>query len=182
MTSRAAGGPSYPAPVSKAFKGEDASEAPLVVPPRAPLPEGVENYVTARGLAALKAEHVALLGERARVEASTGEGDRTHALATLGARVAALEERLGSARVVDPASQPHGEVRFGARVAVRTEHGEERRYRIVGVDEADVAHGLLAFVAPLARALLGKRAGDTAVVRTPRGEEELEVVRVDYEG
>jgi transcription elongation factor GreB len=168
--------------VSKAFKGEDASEAPLVVPPRAPLPAGVENYVTARGLAALKAEHLALLGERARVDASTGEGDRTHALATLGARVAALEDRLASARLVDPASQPHGEVRFGATVVVRGDHGEERRYRIVGVDEADVAHGLLAFVAPLARALLGKHAGDTAVVRTPRGEEELEVVRVDYEG
>jgi transcription elongation factor GreB len=196
LTSRTTGGASYPAPVSKAFKGEDASEAPLVVPPRAPLPEGVENYVTARGLAALKAEHLALLGERARVDASwitrhglpkvgqasTGDGDRTHALAMLGARVAALEERLASARVVDPASQPHGEVRFGATVTVRAGHGEERRYRIVGVDEADVAHGLLAFVAPLARALLGKRAGDAAVVRTPRGEEELEVVRVDYEG
>ena len=73
-------------------------------------------------------------------------------------------------------------MRFGATVTVRAEHREERRYRIVGVDEADVAHGLLAFVAPLARALLGKHAGDTAVVRTPRGEEELEVVRVDYEG
>jgi len=168
--------------VSKAFKGEDASEAPLVVPPRAPLPAGVENYVTARGLAALKAEHHALLGERARVEASTSDGDRAHSLATLTSRVSALEERLASARLVDPASQPHGEVRFGANVTVRTEHGEERRYRIVGVDEADVAHGLLAFVAPLAKALLGKRAGDAAVVRTPRGEEELEVVRVDYEG
>ena len=78
----------------------------------------------------------------------------------LGARVSALEDRLGSARLVDRASQPHGEVRFGATVTVRAEHGEERRYRIVGVDEADAAHGLLAFVAPLARALLGKHAGD----------------------
>jgi transcription elongation factor GreB len=167
--------------VSKAFKGEDASEAPLVVPPRAPLPAGTENYVTARGLAALKAEHLAILGERARVEASTSDGDRTHTLATLSARVAALEDRLASARPVDPAAQPHGEVRFGATVTVRGENGEARRYRIVGVDEADVARGQVAFVAPLARALLGKHAGDTAVVRTPRGDEELEVVRVDYD-
>jgi transcription elongation factor GreB len=71
-------------------------------------------------------------------------------------------------------------VRFGARVTVRAENGEERRYRIVGVDEADVEHGQIAFVAPLARALLGKHAGETAVVRTPRGEEELDVVSVDY--
>jgi len=167
--------------VSKAFKGEDASEAPLVVPPRAPLPAGVENYVTARGLASLKVEHERLLVERARVDGAPDDGDRTHALATLTARVAALEERLASARPVDPASQPHGEVRFGATVTVRTEHGEERRYRIVGVDEADVARGQIAFVAPLARALLGKHAGDTALVRTPRGDEELDVVQVEYE-
>jgi transcription elongation factor GreB len=170
--------------VSKAFKGEDASEAPLVVPPRAPLPAGVENYVTARGLAALKAEHERLLVERARVETSgtTDDGDRPRTLAALGERMAALEDRLATARLVEPGSQPHGEVRFGATVTVRSENGEERRYRIVGVDEADVGHGQVAFVAPLARALLGKHAGDAAVLRTPRGEEELEVVRVDYEG
>ena len=168
--------------MSKAFKGEDASEAPLVVPPRAPLPPGVENYVTARGLAALKAEHEHLLVERARVESSGEEGDRPRMLATLGERVAAVEDRLATARLVDPASQPHGEVRFGATVTIRTEQGEERRYRIVGVDEADVTHGQIAFVAPLAKALLGKHAGETAVVRSPRGEEELDVVRVDYAG
>lgn len=168
--------------MSKAFKGEDASEAPIVVPPRAPLPPGVENYVTARGLAALKAEHERLLVERARVEASTGEdADRPRALAALGERIAAVEDRLATARLVNPASQPPGEVRFGATVTVRAHGGEERRYRIVGVDEADVDRGQLAFVAPLARALLGKHAGDTAVVRTPRGEEELEVVSVEHE-
>jgi transcription elongation factor GreB len=63
---------------------------------------------------------------------------------------------------------------------VRTESGDERRYRIVGVDEADVAHGRVAFVAPLARALLGKKVGDGATVRTPGGEEELEVLAIAY--
>ena len=167
--------------MSKAFKGDDASEAPVVVPPRAPLPPGVENYVTARGLAALKAEHERLLVERARAEGSGDDGDRARLLAVLGERVAAVEDRLATARPVDPASQPHDEVRFGATVTVRADSGEERRYHIVGVDEADVADGQVAFVAPLARALLGKHAGDTAVVRTPQGEEELEVVRVEYE-
>jgi transcription elongation factor GreB len=167
--------------VSKAFKGEDESEAPLVVPPRAPLPPGVPNYVTLRGLAALRSEHQRLLEERARVEASDEGGDRARTLAALGARLAALEERLASAQPVDTASQPHDEARFGASVTVRAESGEERVYRIVGVDEADVANGRVAFVAPLARALLGKRPGDVALVRTPRGEEELAVVRVEYE-
>ncbi len=168
--------------MSKAFKGEDASEAPIVVPPRAPLPPGVDNYVTARGLAALKAEHERLLVERARADAAGGEdGDRPRTLVSLAERIAALEDRLATARVVDPGSQPQDEVRFGATVTVVAEGGEERSYRIVGVDEADVAHGRIAFVAPLARALLGKHAGETAVFRTPRGEEELEVVRVHYE-
>ena len=51
---------------------------------------------------------------------------------------------------------------------------------IVGVDEADATNGRIAFVAPLARALLGKRPGDVVTFRTPRGEEELEVVSVTY--
>jgi transcription elongation factor GreB len=168
--------------VSKAFKGEDASEAPLVVPPRAPLPAGVENYVTARGLAALKAEHERLLVERARAEAAGGEDvDRPRAMAALAERIAAVEDRIATARLVEVGKQPEGEVRFGATVTVRAETGEERRYRIVGVDEADVGRGAIAFVAPLANALLGKREGEAAVLKTPRGEEELEVVAVIYE-
>jgi transcription elongation factor GreB len=165
--------------VSKAFKGEDASEAPIVVPPRAPLPPGTPNYVTPRGHAALRAEHDQLVRERARAEASVESDERRHALATLAARLAALEERLASAQVVPvPAAAPES-VRFGATVTVRTEAGAERRYSIVGVDEADAAEGRLAFVAPLARALLGRRAGEVAVVRTPHGEEEWEVVAID---
>lgn len=166
--------------MSKAFKGEDASEAPIVVPPRAPLPPGATNYVTPRGLAALRQEIEELLAERARIE-SGDDADRPRLLAALGMRIAALEERLSTAEVVDPAGQHHDEVRFGATVTVRGGAGPARRYRIVGVDEADAAHGRIAFVAPLARALLGKRVGEAAVVRTPRGDEELEVVEIAYE-
>lgn len=51
-----------------------------------------------------------------------------------------------------------------------------------GEDASDAAHGRIAFVAPLARALLGKRPGDVFVLRSPRDNEELEVVRVEHEG
>jgi transcription elongation GreA/GreB family factor len=54
-------------------------------------------------------------------------------------------------------------------------------YRIVGVDEADASQGRLAFTAPLARSLLGKGEGDVVTLRTPRGEEELEVLSIGYE-
>jgi transcription elongation factor GreB len=169
--------------VSKAFKGEDASEAPVVVPPRAPLPEGAVNYVTPSGLAALRVEHERLAGERARAEAESpgDDPDRPRTLAALGVRIAALQERLATAHLVEPGGQARDEVRFGATVTVRGETGGERRYRIVGVDEADPAHGRIAFVAPLARALLGKKLGDGAVVRTPRGQEDLEILAIAYE-
>jgi transcription elongation factor GreB len=146
--------------VSKAFTKDDVPAAPLVVRHRRSLPDGVPNYVTARGLAALRAE----LGT-----AETGS-----------ARRAELERRIASAVLAPPPVDPD-EVRFGARVLVRGEDGHLRQVRLVGVDEADPAGGLIAFVAPLARALLGRRVGDRVSARTPGGDEELEVVSVSYE-
>ncbi|HEU4407634.1 MAG TPA: GreA/GreB family elongation factor [Polyangiaceae bacterium] len=169
--------------MSKAFTKEGAPDAPLV-PPRSPLPPGVTNYVTPRGLALLRDELRHLQAERASLEAAGPPdegGDATARLAALAARVAELESRLAVAELVEPPAEPPDEVRFGATVRVRNEAGEERRYQIVGVDEADAAAGRIAFLAPLARALLGKRAGEAAVVRTPRGDEELEVLELRYE-
>jgi transcription elongation factor GreB len=166
--------------VSKAFKGEDASAAPLIVPPRAPLPAGETNYVTVRGLALLRAERQRFLHERAHRTAASSDDDRERSLASFG-QLEALEERIACALLVDSAAQPRDEVRFGARVTLRAESGLERCLTIVGVDEADVATGRIAFVAPLARALLQRRVGDIATVRTPRGEEQWEVVTIDYD-
>ena len=67
-------------------------------------------------------------------------------------------------------------------MTVRAESGRERYFQIVGVDEADASKERVAFVSPLARAVLGKRVGDVAVVKAPRSEEELEVVAIEYEG
>jgi transcription elongation factor GreB len=64
---------------------------------------------------------------------------------------------------------------------VRGEDGRAREIQIVGVDEADPAAGLVAFAAPLARALLGHRVGDVVTVRRPGGEDELDVLAVEYE-
>jgi transcription elongation factor GreB len=165
--------------VSKAFTDEEAAPD-LVVPPRAPLPAGVPNYVTERGLARLRDELAALQAERARVERDLDGADRTHALAALAERRAELEQRIASAEVVPLPAAPTDVVRFGATVTVEGASGV-RRYRIVGVDEADAAQGRIAFVSPLARALLGRSAGDQVRLRVPRGEEELEIVRVAYE-
>ena len=66
-------------------------------------------------------------------------------------------------------------------MTVRAHDGAIRHVQIVGVDEANPGAGLVAFVAPLARALLGRRVGESATVRAPGGAEELEVVTIDYD-
>jgi transcription elongation factor GreB len=148
--------------VSKAFTKDDRPDEPLVVRHRPPLPEGVPNYVTPRGMRALR--------EQLAAAAETGAAVRR----------AELERRIGSA-VLTPPPADRDEIRFGARVALRGPEGQPRRIQIVGVDEADPAAGLIAFVAPLARALLGQRTGDVVAVRAPGGSEALEVVAVDYD-
>ena len=163
--------------MSKAFTKDDAAEPPPLVPARAPLPPGIHNYVTPRGLTLLRTELQRLQAERARIAASQ-DAERSRQLATCEARLAALEARLGTVELILPDAQPRDEVRFGANVTVRNAAGETRTYQLVGVDEADVAHGRVAFIAPLSRALLGRRVGDVALLRTPRGSEELEIMAI----
>lgn len=160
--------------MSRAFTKEDRDEMPLVVP-RAPLPEGVPNYVTRRGLELLRGERLALEAARPDPEAASGAA----LLTAHHARLGALDARIASAQLLDPETLAHDEVRFSAAVTLQGPSGE-RRYRIVGVDEADAASGHLAFTAPLARQLIGKRLGDAIVLRTPRGEHEYEIVGLDY--
>jgi transcription elongation factor GreB len=127
----------------------------------------------------LQAEQAALEQERSVLEADD-LADRLPQLNALAQRAAELQARLTSAQLVDSRSQPHDCVRFGAEVRVRHESGSEARYRIVGVDEADAGAGLLAFSAPLARALLGKRVGEVALLQTPRSSDQLEVLEIGY--
>jgi transcription elongation factor GreB len=163
--------------MSKAFTSEETADDPLVVAPRPPLPSGVPNYVTRRGLALLRDELEALERRRDQLAAS---GDVGAQLPTLGKRLAELSARITGAVEVDESTHNPDEVRFGATVTVRDDEGGERWYRIVGVDEANAREGLVAFTSPLARALLGRRAGDAVAVGGPRGEQELVVVAIRY--
>jgi transcription elongation factor GreB len=159
--------------VSKAFtKEEGPAEAPIPRR-RAPLPAGVPNYVTARGLQALRDELAAL--DAAAPSGGPAVDAQAHA-----ARRAELEQRIAGA-VLTPPPADRAQVRFGARVRAATSGGDVRDLQIVGVDEADPAAHAIAFVAPLARALLGRRAGDVVTARTPGGEEELTVLSVAYD-
>ena len=144
------------------------------------MPEGVPNYVTARGLDQLREELGALGSERGNAERDLEGVSRTQVLAALAVRRAELEQRIASAELVQSPPGPADAVRFGATVGVDGAGGV-RQYQIVGVDEADPSGGRIAFVSPLARALLGRAVGDTVHVHTPRGDEDLEIVSVAYE-
>ena len=145
--------------MSKAFTKDDRPDEPVVVRHRPQLPDGVPNYVTPRGLEALRAEL---------------------AVAEPGARRSELERRIAAA-VPAPPPADRDEIRFGARVTMRGGDGASRQVQIVGVDEASPAAGLIAFVAPLARALLGRRVGDAVTVRAPGGADNMEVLAIAYD-
>lgn len=97
------------------------------------------------------------------------------------ARISDLEAKISQADVIDPLSFSGGKVRFGATVIIADEETNgERTYQIVGIDEADIQAGLLSYSAPLAKALIGKEAGESVTVQTPGGEKSYEIVEVSY--
>ena len=98
-------------------------------------------------------------------------------------RIKEIEYKLSNAQVIDINKLPKtGKVVFGTTVLLLNEDtGEEVRYQIVGEDEADIKAGLVSVNSPVARALIGKSAGDTAVVNAPGGEIEYEILAVRYE-
>lgn len=165
--------------MSRAFTKEEAPGGPVLIPPRAPLPAGATNYVTPNGLDLLNAERADLEAERTGLDDLADEDERTRALAEINGRLADLNARIASARVVRHDPIPD-EVRFGATVTLATGDGEKRRFTIVGVDEATTAPDRVAFLAPIARAVIGRKVGDTISLRTPRGEETLTVTAVRY--
>jgi transcription elongation factor GreA len=95
-------------------------------------------------------------------------------------RVKELESILSRSEVIDP-SKFSGTIKFGATVRLLDEDTEEeRRFQVVGEPEADVDAGLLNMKSPLARALIGKEAGDSVEVRTPGGLRTYEILEVIY--
>ena len=97
-------------------------------------------------------------------------------------RIADLDGKLSAAQIIDPTElDAEGRVVFAATVQLEDlENGQKVQYQIVGEDEADLKLGLINISSPIARALIGKEVGDTAVVLAPGGERAYEVVAVDY--
>ena len=97
-------------------------------------------------------------------------------------RIQEIEAKLSNAQVIDVTKMTNnGRVIFGATVTLlKSETEEEVVYRIVGDDEADIKQNLISVNSPIARALIGKEVDDVAIVKTPGGDVEYEVLEVAY--
>jgi transcription elongation factor GreA len=97
-------------------------------------------------------------------------------------RISEIEAKLGNAQVIDPKLlDADGRCVFGATVDLEEKGGKPITYQIVGEDEADIKAGRISISSPIARALIGKEAGDEVEVQTPGGLKKYEILDVRYE-
>jgi transcription elongation factor GreB len=179
--------------MSKAFVKESQGEPEEEAREDSTIPAGAKNYISPSGFARLKAELKQLVEvdrpETVKVVSwAAALGDRSEnadylygkkRLREIDRRVRFLIKRLEAAEIVDSAGRDSDQVFFGATVKMRT-RGEIRELTILGADEVDPAHGKVSWISPIAKALLKAREGDTVTLRTPAGEDKVEILEVKY--
>jgi transcription elongation factor GreB len=180
--------------MSKAFTRDgDENNAEVDSEVDASVPGG-KNYITPAGAERLRAEFKKLRYEERpevtkTVAWAAGNGDRSEngdylygkkRLREIDKRMRFLAKRLEAAEVVDPLAIKVDFIQFGATVTIRFEDDSEKTYSIVGIDEVDVGKGRISWMSPLARALLKAREGDIVTFNSPKGQQDIEVMRVVY--
>jgi transcription elongation factor GreB len=180
--------------MSKAFTKETEAEADFEDEIPA-FPAGIKNYITPDGLRRLQDEFAELqkIVRPKTVETvawAAGNGDRSEngdyiygkrRLREIDRRLRFLRKRMEIAEVVDPAKQKsHERVYFGATVTYLTGQDEEKTVRIVGIDEARSELHEISWISPVAKALLKAAEGDSVEVRTPKGIERIEILKISY--
>lgn len=151
--------------------------------------------ITVRGKALLDAElKKLLLEERPEViraiEEARAHGDISENAeydaakerqSMIEGRIAEIQGKIAGAEVINPADIKSDRIVFGAHVTIVDEESEEEvTYQIVGVDEADVKQGMISILSPLARALIGKRVGDSVVVQSPKGDKDYQILAFTF--
>jgi transcription elongation factor GreB len=179
--------------MSKAFTKEDdsADDSPDVELQSLPTKK---NYMTPKGFARLKDElHVLLNKTRPDltqvVAWAASNGDRSEnadyiygkrKLREIDRRIRFLSKRLEIAEVIDPALVKVDKAQFGATITYTNEEGVKKKVSIVGIDESEPGSGKISWISPLAKTLMGSSVGDAVTFRSPKGEEELEIVKIEY--
>jgi transcription elongation factor GreB len=157
-------------------------------------PSRGKNYITRAGYERLEAELRQLVEEERPAVVRTvawaaSNGDRSEnadyiygkrRLREIDRRVRFLIKRLEAAQIVDASGRDTDQIFFGATVVIEHQSGKKQTVTIVGVDEVDPARGHVSWISPIAKALIKAHAGDTVTLRTPAGEERLEILKVTY--
>ena len=159
------------------------------------IPAGAKNYITPQGHQRLKDELLQLIDvdrpEVVRIVSwAASNGDRSEngdyiygkrRLREIDRRIRFLTKRLDLAEVVDPSvHEGSDQIFFGATVVYENQAGDERTVTIVGIDEIDPLNGKISWISPVARALTKAHEGESVVLQTPGGKEELQVIEVRY--
>ena len=182
--------------MNKAFvKESDSDDEDEIALPV--IPPGAKNYITPQGHQRIKEELLRLIDvdrpEVVRiVHWAASNGDRSEngdyiygkrRLREIDRRIRFLTKRLDLAEIVDP-SVHHGsdQIFFGATVTYENQAGERHTVTILGIDELDPLNGKISWVSPVARALTKAHEGDSVILKTPAGMEELLILEVNYPG
>ncbi len=155
-----------------------------------PLPMTREAYNRLKSeIERLEKEELPPILERiasARAEGDLKENAEYHGAresqSLLMAKISDLKSRAARAQIVDPASVRHDEIRFGAIITVkRLRDNKTIKYQLVGAGDEDFVAGKILSTCPLGRGFMGKKVGEIAEIKVPRGLEKFEVLEIQYE-
>ena len=167
--------------MSRGFVKEDDQEEAPIIPPRAALPPNEINYVTEFGFKELETEREELQSSIKNLNIED-ERERRRELAVLNGKLNLLQERIISARVLNLDEQVKDEVRFGAKVEYQIlPSNKPVTFQIVGVDEADVKKQKIAFVAPIAKAIIGAKKNETVPFQLGNELRQVKIISINYQ-
>ena len=152
--------------------GDDVVERPISAHP---------NYVTPTGALELQTLEESLMAELETLKSAAEDTFAKDKIAEIERDLRYVRARLDSSILVDPKTQSHETVLFGATVEVEDEEGTKHAVHIVGEDEADASINKVSWVSPLAKSLIGHKIGDTVTWQRPVGNINLEILDIRYE-
>ena len=166
--------------MSRGFVKEDDQEEIPLVPPRADLPAGTENFVTQNGMDSLMEEKDNLLRDQESLDSSQ-EKEYRISFNHINAKLQLLNERISSAKIIDPTKLPQDEIHIGATVTfINIENKATQTFQLVGVDEANISQKKISFITPLAKALMHKKVGEKAELNLGDRKNIFEILKIEY--
>ena len=166
--------------MSRGFVKEDDQEEIPLVPPRADLPAGTENFVTQNGMDSLMEEKDNLLRDQESLDSSQ-EKEYRISFNHINAKLQLLNERISSAKIIDPTKLPQDEIHIGATVTfINIENKATQTFQLVGVDEANISQKKISFITPLAKALMHKKVGEKAELNLGERKNIFEILKIEY--